>query len=655
MTKIFFSFAGTDGYAEEEQSNLEPFDAFDDVVRVYFNGCQDHHIGGSRLTGRISPDLDVVAKGVRQAFDSSDTGLTQLSLKALKEQFGDAIRIEPATALEDDKHQVESISLNGFSRGAVTTFACVRALNGLKIPMSLYAQDPVPGNSRADAERSDSQYATNADLSDCENLKRAVVTVGTYTKTQGGLHNKYYRQMTPRFNHTKTDVHIYTSPKTHHFKWDYNQINQQLDFLNEQKLFQSKNRYHTFSKERIYAIPKVLQQKFHLGTVGRTSILPRYKERTKSRLDSLTGYMPNNPSFKQGEADLAIYSRYASADKIPQELTKANTAPSPKGKAVRDFIIETHAIMTFSLEKKTSMLERLIKYALGDRYEEKFSEKNIQKYSEASDNYLKIVDQLIINLTTKDKPSLDDYKHFENKVLEQLSVLENIIPSGSYKVALASTQLYLKEAPLTHPGLTKFLDERETFSSSQPELTAHAAALDAPAENAEQLAFKLYVSSHKERQKIISDYQSKFPAFIQNNQDIADIAQFTTPKILGTMLAQQTILDKITSVDDVCHMMEQLPSYEHRKVLFKALDFQKLNPTDKQAEDLNQYLSPHKQHALKAALSEIRAKAIDKHPTIEMSTKPFGDTPQSTRSNTPINSDSDDNDDQSTPMGRNSR
>jgi len=120
-------------------------------------------------------------------------------------------------------------------------------------------------------------------------------------------------------------------------------------------------------------------------------------------------------------------------------------------------------------------------------------------------------------------------------VLEQLSVLENIIPSGSYNVALASTQLYLKEAPLTHPGLTKFLNERETFSSSQPELTAHAAALDAPAENAEQLAFKLYVSSHNERQKIISDYQSKLPAFIQNNQDIADIAQFTTPKILGTI------------------------------------------------------------------------------------------------------------------------
>ncbi|MDF1684666.1 MAG: hypothetical protein P1U36_08430 [Legionellaceae bacterium] len=176
MTKIFFSFAGTGGTAEQEQKNIERFDAFDDdVVRVYFSGCQDRRIGGARLTGSISPNLDVVAAGVRQAFESSDTGPTQLSLKILKEQFGDAIRIEPETAFEEDKHHVESISLNGFSRGAVTTFACARTLDNLGVPMSLYAEDPVPGNSRTDAERSDSQYATNADLSECKNLKRAVV------------------------------------------------------------------------------------------------------------------------------------------------------------------------------------------------------------------------------------------------------------------------------------------------------------------------------------------------------------------------------------------------------------------------------------------------------------------------------------------------
>jgi len=212
-----------------------------------------------------------------------------------------------------------------------------------------------------------------------------VVTVGTYTKNQGGLQNKYFRQMTPQFN-DKTDAHIYASPKSHHMETDINQINQRLNFLNEQDIFYiSKQQVlRNPNDERSYAIPKVLQQKFHLGTVGRTSILPRYKEKIKNKLDSLTGYMPNNPSFKQGEADLAIYSRYASADKIPHELTKANTDPSPKGAAVRDFIVETHAIMKFSLEKKTSILERLIKYALGDRYEETFSEKNVHKYTENS-------------------------------------------------------------------------------------------------------------------------------------------------------------------------------------------------------------------------------------------------------------------------------
>lgn len=659
MAKIFFSFAGTGGTAAEEQSNLESFKAFDDdIVRVYFNGCQDHRIGGGIISGWISPDLDVVATGVRQAFTSDDTNSTQLSLQALKKKFGDAIRIEPESALEDDKHQVDAISLNGFSRGAVTTFACARTLNDLDVPISLYAEDPVPGNSRADAERSESQYATNANLSDCHNLKRAVVTVGTYTKTQGGLQNKYFRQMTPKFNHKNTDAHIYTSPKSHHMETDINQINQRLNFLYEHNIFNIQRSLvlRNPNDERFYAIPRVLQQKFHLGTVGRTSILPSYKEKIKNRLDSLTDYMPDNPSFKQGEADLAIYSRYRSAAEIPDELTEANTAASPKGKAVRDFIVETHAIMKFSLETKPSILERLIKYALGDRFEETFSEKNVQKYTEATDNYLRQVDKLLIDFTKKDKPSLDDYRQFEKKVLEQLSVLKNIIPSGSYKVALSSTQLYLKESPLTHPGLTQFLDERETFSSSQPEVTAHVEALDAPAKDAKHLAFKLYVSSGKERKNIINAYQSKLPDLIHTIQDLADIAQFTTPKALGSMLEQKEILSKIKSVDDVCHMMEQLPSYEHRKVLFKALDLQALNPTEQHVEDLNQYLSPHKQHALKDAMSKIREHAHDTHITIAMSTKPLGDTPASTRSNTPIDSDSDQEqeDDNFTPIGRNS-
>ncbi|MDF1684668.1 MAG: hypothetical protein P1U36_08440 [Legionellaceae bacterium] len=442
---------------------------------------------------------------------------------------------------------------------------------------------------------------------------------------------------------------------------DINQINQRLNFLNEQDIFDRPlNRVlNDPNKERLYAIPKVLQQKFHLGTVGRTSILPRYKKKIRGQLEKLTKHNEENTSFKQGEANLALYSRYASAAEIPQELTKTNTDTSPKGAAVRDFIVETHAIMKFSLEKKPSMLERLIKYALGDRFEETYSDKNIQKYTETSDNYLKKVDQLLINLTTKDKPSLDDYKQFENNVLKELSGLKNTIPSGSFKVALASTQLYLKEAPLTHPGLTQFLDESETFSSSQPERPAHAVALDAQAETAEQLAFKLYVSSGKERKNIFKAYQSALPSLIKNVQDLANIAQFTTTKALGTMLAQQTILDKITSVDDVCHMMEQLPSYEHRKVLFKALDLQKLNPTDKQTKDLNQYLSPHKQHALKTALSKIKEDGIDNNKTIDMSTKPLGDTPKtirpdtpSTRPNTPIDSDSDD-DNEFIPIDRN--
>ena len=647
--KIFFSFAGTGGAAEILQQNLEPLQAFDDnIVRVYFNGCQDSRIGGGNsLTGLasryISPNLDFVAAGVRQAFKTSDNIYPELSLQALKDRFGDAIRIEPDTALTEDKYQATSISLDGFSRGAVTTFACARYLNDLDVEMSLYAEDPVPGSSRSDTERSASQYAQNFDLSKCNNLKRAVVTVGTYTKNHGGLQNKYFRQMTPNF-YAKTDANIYTSPKSHHLETDINQMNQRLEFLNKQGILNTHLVFNRQNTERLYAIPKVLQQKFHLGTAGRTTTLPLYKVTIKDKLEEHNHFLKNDSSFKQGEAFLAIYSRYGTTDEIPHALNKANNDTSLKGRAVRDFIIETHAIMKFSLEKKPSILESLIKYVLGDRFEETFSDKNIVKYNEASNNYLKAVDKLLIDLTNKTKPSLDDYKAFEENVFKKLSVLKNKIPAGSYNVALASTQLYLKEAPLTHPGLTKFLDESETFSSDSID-KAKAIAHDAQAENAKQLAFKLYVSSQKERRNVFKTHASALPTLIDNVQDIADIAQLVTTKELEAMLAQKGILDNIKSVEDVCRIMEQLPSYEHRKIFFKALDVQKLNPTKEQAANLNKYLSQHKQSAFKAAMSEIRENAVDNNKKIEIGHEPLNDT----RPNTPMS----EGDTDFTPIDRN--
>lgn len=55
----------------------------DDVIRVYFNGCQDKHIGGhSKLKGYLDPNLDVVANKVRRTF--SKDGVVTLNLSDLK-------------------------------------------------------------------------------------------------------------------------------------------------------------------------------------------------------------------------------------------------------------------------------------------------------------------------------------------------------------------------------------------------------------------------------------------------------------------------------------------------------------------------------------------------------------------------------------------
>lgn len=182
----------------------------DDVIRVYFNGCQDKHIGGhSKLKGYLDPNLDVVANKVRHAFSRDD--VVTLNLADLKKEFGSSIIIEPKEGLMDVE-EVDDITLNGFSRGAVATFATARALDDLDTPMSLLAEDPVPGNSRENTYKQDSLYAKNFDLSHCRNIARGEILLGTYSKHNQGWENKWFRQMAPKFNVT-TDSHIFMVPK----------------------------------------------------------------------------------------------------------------------------------------------------------------------------------------------------------------------------------------------------------------------------------------------------------------------------------------------------------------------------------------------------------------------------------------------------------
>ncbi|BCA95726.1 hypothetical protein TUM19329_20870 [Legionella antarctica] len=227
--KILFVFSGTGDKAKDVKWSYDQQTFKDDVVRVYFNGCQDFSIGGKTPgVGYLSPNLDVVSSKLRDCFNIKG----ELSFSKLKRKFGNSIIIE---GVNSDDAPVDSINLAGFSRGAVTTFAAARHLDDLNIPIALFAEDPVPGNSKQNAKKKGTEFYKNHDLRDCKNLHQADVILGVYKKNVDPLHNKFYRQMAPLFSE-QCNASISTLPKTYHLKFSLKSLNHKVDYLEKSGL-----------------------------------------------------------------------------------------------------------------------------------------------------------------------------------------------------------------------------------------------------------------------------------------------------------------------------------------------------------------------------------------------------------------------------------
>ncbi|KTD51291.1 hypothetical protein [Legionella quateirensis] len=209
MTKIVFCFAGTgdpgDGYADslESANNFKP-----DVIRVYMRGCQHDKVGG----GLLFPDLDIVSNSIRKAFNGKDK---TIDLDTLKELMGDGIcRIEGPTYLS--KHQITDIGLQGFSRGAVTTFAVAKKLDDLNISMDIIANQPVPGQIAENTPGS--LFSKYHDLTKCKNIRAATTFLASHNLENGVIQNSFFQQMVAKFPST-TRSNTYIMPHQAHLEW----------------------------------------------------------------------------------------------------------------------------------------------------------------------------------------------------------------------------------------------------------------------------------------------------------------------------------------------------------------------------------------------------------------------------------------------------
>jgi len=210
---FFFPPTGTSG--EEYASDTENKLLFkENTLRIYLRGCQHPSIGN----GLLYPDLDIAANHIYNAFEDK-----KLNLDKLKANLGDGIyqMCSSQSVIEEvvtgsittyvmvQKHdeigalvEIESIGLNGHSRGAISTFAVAKKLDELNIPIDIIADQPVPGVIQ---ETSD-LIQKYSNLSQCRQIRSASVFLATHSNYNAWWHNIFFKQLLPKFSsHTITN------------------------------------------------------------------------------------------------------------------------------------------------------------------------------------------------------------------------------------------------------------------------------------------------------------------------------------------------------------------------------------------------------------------------------------------------------------------
>lgn len=390
MPKVLFIFSGTGcggnvmtfieegktppaSFKKELVADDEPqrLDVEEDVIRVYLNGCHDPRIGGSILgVGYFSPNLDIVAGKIRECFNEQG-----LSLPALKAKFGSAISdiryqgrclsdhsLDLALLEFSSRKKITDIGLYGFSRGGVTTFACARHLDDLGIPIDLFAEEPVSGNSLAHARMSESEFAKNYDLTKCRNLRFAQVVLGAYSREVGFLHDNYYKLMLPHFP-SDCELKAFLVPIK-----DHNKVNSasKYSFLNFFfRRFGAKEYQYDLSGDNKFFTPKFLRQAFHGDLVDDSLALsPYYKQRVIDSVKevfqhAIHAYWYKHEirsfklSFKKVQTLLAL-SQFPNDNRLQQEMLQLALADSNHARGFREFIIEFENLNQYVINEKST-------------------------------------------------------------------------------------------------------------------------------------------------------------------------------------------------------------------------------------------------------------------------------------------------------------
>ncbi|ASQ46095.1 hypothetical protein [Legionella clemsonensis] len=141
------------------------------VRTIFVKGCDEPEVCNSASF----PDLKRFAKRFTQKLFGRNNTI-EVNEDVLKSIGVRLDRSKPG----DGKEEIESITLCGYSRGAVTCFEVAKQLNQLapNIPVNIVADQPVPGNFYQGAG---TNAGSIADCSNLSNLRNVTVILGSYT------------------------------------------------------------------------------------------------------------------------------------------------------------------------------------------------------------------------------------------------------------------------------------------------------------------------------------------------------------------------------------------------------------------------------------------------------------------------------------------
>jgi len=394
---FFFPPTGTSGdeYAEQMENTLS-FEA--DTIRIYLRGCQQANIGN----GLLYPNLDIAANHIYNAF----TGTT-LNIETLKTNLGDGISAIHTTGAESAM-EVESIGLNGHSRGAMSTFAVAKKLDELEIPIDIVANQPVPGA----VWGTSSSVRKYNDLSQCSNIRSATVFLATHSNHNAWWHNLFFKQLLPRFS-PETTTHHFLLPVYEHFDLEILAILRS----HTNNIFSSHG-YTQFSQEHFRSIKKYYSNAN--TTHWWRSFIP-INERQIIYGDK-TPLSPD-PIYLQLQSTRAMHYLNSRGVQLDRAL-------EPDEVATIDYLVKTYdqppqEYVTFLLEQnpKGQQFSRIIntvtetcRYVASLNINTHNSHVKANAINQASLTYQKTVFQLNYDFLNVDQPSLEQQAHFKSAI-----------------------------------------------------------------------------------------------------------------------------------------------------------------------------------------------------------------------------------------------